>query len=474
MPVTIIDSGIYGVEYPYNVSEDVTNINFVDSFVLNNSNVEGTLPMDIILSYILRSNLTNLTLIYNCTAIDSIISGGSCQNSVIIFSIITNSNINLSYIENSTIINSSLFNSTTINANIINSAMDNSNIINSSIDNSIVVNASIINGVLLCGNITFDGLPVYVSDCITPINLTDLVNYAPLAVLTMPSTANVGVSIPLTGFLSTDPNIPGALNDSLSYYFDFGDGTFANGSNNYTHVYASEGTPIVNLIVTDSFGASDSTNHQIVVSAPIVPGPGPGPGFSGGSSSGLAPGYQAGPGNKIYWPTGDELARGYTVSMRLREVIKFFVEYKLYYFETTSLNSKNLGAEARWPLKPENFIIGEAKVVDVNDDGSEDINIRLNSITFDGKDYFASITMKRLFKEGQTAESDVPPGTVFAEAQTMGSKLISFLKNKWMIISAILLTLVALGIGLYYYSNRTKVKTSSKNYRAEINPKLRR
>ncbi len=459
IPVTIVNSQIYGTYYPYNISSDVINLNFVDSSA-GNSTIEGTIPVDVIISYIMRSNLTNLTLIYNCTAIDSTITGGGCQDSTIIFSVVTESNITWSYVENSTVLNSSVFNSTLIEANLTNSIVDNSNIINSTIDNSIVENASIIDGVLLCGNITFDGLPKIVSNCIDPINLTDIINYAPTARLFInPTTANVNDLIFFSAAASTDPNIPGALNDSLNYTFDFGDGSPLITGNiiSLSRSYASAGNYIVNLIVTDSFGESNSILEAVVINS-AVPGPGPGSSGSSGSSSSIPWTYQAGPGNKIYWPTGEELARGYTVSMRLREVIKFFVEYKLYYFETTNLTKDNLDAEIRWPVKLKDFAIGESKNIDVNDDGHEDVNIRLNTITFDGIDYFASVTMKRLFKEGQTAESDVPPGTIFVEAQTT-NKFMQFMKNNWIIILAIVLALVALGIATYYYLNKRKMQT---------------
>jgi len=448
LPVTIVDSVIYGNYYPYNVSEDVKNINFIDSFV-GNSTVEGTIPVDIIISYIMRSNLINLTLIYNCTAIDSTINGGSCQDSVIIFSVVTDSNINQSYLENSTVSNSSIFNSTLINADVSNTIADNSNIINSTIDNSVVENANITNGIVYYGNITTNGTTYEIFNA---TNLSDIINYPPVAVLAVPASVKINEQVTFDGSGSYDPNIPGALNDRLNYSFDFGDGIFTTPDNvsSLSRSYTTAGTYTVNLIVTDSFGASDSASSTVAITAPAgIPGPSGGSGGGGGSSS-LAPGYQAGPGNMVYWPTGEELARGYTVSMRLREVIKFFVEYKLYYFETTNLTSNHLGAEVRWPLKPQDFIIGQDRNIDVNNDGHEDVNIRLNSIMVEGKDYFASVTIKRLFKEGQTVESDVPPGTVFVEAQTT-SKFAQFLKNNWIILLAIFLALVALGIALLYY-----------------------
>jgi PKD repeat protein len=90
------------------------------------------------------------------------------------------------------------------------------------------------------------------------------VNRAPTAVAFSDlMSVDIGVNITFNGSLSTDPD-----NDTLTYHWDFGDGTTTTGVN-VTHAYINPGDFTVNLTVSDPSSASSSAELLINITKPI-------------------------------------------------------------------------------------------------------------------------------------------------------------------------------------------------------------
>jgi PKD repeat protein len=88
---------------------------------------------------------------------------------------------------------------------------------------------------------------------------------------------------------STDPNIPGSLNDSLSYSWDFdaSDGISADATGvTASHAYATVGTYNATLTVTDSFNRTSTALATITVTTAPPPAPSGGGGGGGGGRVG--------------------------------------------------------------------------------------------------------------------------------------------------------------------------------------------
>jgi PKD repeat protein len=165
--------------------------------------------------------------------------------------------------------------------------------LNSTISNSIVSGAVIINNIIYNGTISFNGT-LYNATSNGTANLTSIIDYPPDAVLTAPATGMTASTILLNGSGSSDANIPGPMNDSLTYIFAFGDGSsYTESASNATdgaydgmttHAYPNAGNYTVTLTVIDIFGLSDSSTTTIRIDAP--PPPPPPPPAGGGSGGG--------------------------------------------------------------------------------------------------------------------------------------------------------------------------------------------
>ena len=90
-------------------------------------------------------------------------------------------------------------------------------------------------------------------------------NIPPMAVITAPPAAAIGMEVIFDASTSTDPD--GTI---VSYDWDFGDTMVSTGVST-THTYATEGTFTITLTVTDDAGATNSTMTDIIITAAAPP-----------------------------------------------------------------------------------------------------------------------------------------------------------------------------------------------------------
>ncbi len=211
------------------------------------------------------SDLTGSTITGDSSIVDSNVTYSTVDDSDI-----SNSDINNSIITGSVISGSIVYDSTITDSVVDSADIRNSTVINSTIpEGADIDDAYIEDGVIVNG--TVDGTD-YTG---TPTNLTDAVNYAPVASFTSSATSiTAGGSVMFTS-TSTDANIPGALNDSLTYNWTIA-GTSVSTASGMSYTFASAGTYTVQLEATDRFGKSDTESVVISVASPS----------SGGSSGG--------------------------------------------------------------------------------------------------------------------------------------------------------------------------------------------
>jgi hypothetical protein len=228
-------------------------------------------------SYVSTSTINSSNISYS-TSTDSTISTSTISNgSIIDFSDVSLSNISNSIITNSTVVNSTstdsfITNSTTTDSVVSSSTLTNitassSTITNSTIYDAILVGATIVNNIMSTGTITYNGTTTVIS---TSTPLTALINYAPVAGFTF---ATSTLQVTLTDS-STDVNEGTGFVDSWIYNWNFGDGatsTIATSSTNgsISHTYATSGSYIIGLVITDSYGATSSATTSVTVSAAV-------------------------------------------------------------------------------------------------------------------------------------------------------------------------------------------------------------
>ncbi len=272
----IINSAVtYSQIFNTNVTDSFVNRSILTRCDIKNSNIED-------------GNLTDCK-IDGSTLDDSVINRSNITNSTITRSNVTDSTVNASVITDSIIINHSTIINSTINMSTINnSTINTSNITNSSVTNTTltlvnVSNSAITNGQICSGTISDLWGNSYTATG-TCINLKDTVNYAPTSIIGS-ITPLVRDSPTLFTAASTDPNIPGLLNDTLNYAWTFGDGSSTITANlSINHTYNTSGTYTITLITTDRFGASSSATTSITIADPSSGGGGSSGGTGGGGS----------------------------------------------------------------------------------------------------------------------------------------------------------------------------------------------
>jgi len=187
-------------------------------------------------------------------------------------------------IDPSSVVHSTTINSTIIDCNLSNVYSIDSYCINSALSDTNITDANITNNWIYNGTIIMQNGSLYNATANGSKQLKDLFNYAPIAAINVSNTTvYTGDEIIFNASATTDPNIPGELNDSLSYLWEFGDG--ANSTNNVTnHSYTTTGTKYALMTVTDNFGLKDYEVQEITVNSRSVPRNRPG-GGGGGSKA---------------------------------------------------------------------------------------------------------------------------------------------------------------------------------------------
>lgn len=314
------DTATTNADLVYNVTNildnsTITNVNTTNSIItFSIANELTAFGINATQTNLLSSILTNVTamqstinnsILTNCIVINSTVKGYSASNCQILNSVVDpvttsnltgsnisadstvmNSNVTYSNVVNSTITNSDIDRSTITNAVINNTLITNSIITNSQLSNTTVVSATIINNIISNGTIRIFNGSLYNATLSGSASLSSLINVPPTVSFTInPNPTIIGSTTDFSS-TSTDANIGGPLNDSItSYFWNFGDGSNATGSF-VNHTYTSTGTFAVNLTVTDSYGESTSSNQQASINSPSVPPSGGGGGGGGGGGAG--------------------------------------------------------------------------------------------------------------------------------------------------------------------------------------------
>ncbi len=283
----------------------LTNTIMTNSFLTNTSltNVNGTKnKLNNVTAA--NSNIGNSTLT-NCLitdgTINDTIAADYCSvsgNSVVDPSDITGSTITgASRIISSNVTYSNVASSNITTSNLNNSTITSSAVTNSTFNNAAVSSAVIINGVISAGTITVSSF-TYSASTNGTANLSQVIPLPPVAGFTASTTATTPGSNIAFASTTIDPNTGPPLNDNLTYFWNFGDGT---NSTNATpsKSYSSTGTYTVTLTATDSFGLSNSKSKVISIANTITPASTGGGGGGGGGRGGGGGGGGGSSGSKL-------------------------------------------------------------------------------------------------------------------------------------------------------------------------------
>ncbi len=107
------------------------------------------------------------------------------------------------------------------------------------------------------------GVTATASETVTIVEPPD--NQAPNAVLNPPACSELSCNFSAVG--SSDPD----EGDSISYRWDWGDGSPVTTSSSASHTFATSGTYTVALTVTDGWGAETTVTREVTVAAPPPP-----------------------------------------------------------------------------------------------------------------------------------------------------------------------------------------------------------
>ncbi|MBS3148413.1 PKD domain-containing protein [Candidatus Woesearchaeota archaeon] len=283
-----LNNSIYTSGSAVNTSASSTNLSFTSSTNSGLSSVNGT--NSTLLNVTATASAVSNSTLTNCIITNSIVKGIIATNCFFADSFVDPSNLTgtnvtgNSIIEESNVTFSSVTNSTIVNSSISNSTMFQSLITNCAFSGADVQQANITNCVITSGVIAFGNL-TYNATISGPANISQLMPAAPIASFTPAITGvNPGATVTFTS-TSTDANIPGPLNDSLTFNWTLSDGTNATG-NTVNKTFSSLGTFTLNLTVTDSFGFSSIASGTITVSNPPAPSTGGGRGGGRGGGAG--------------------------------------------------------------------------------------------------------------------------------------------------------------------------------------------
>jgi len=276
---TFVNSWVNGTNY----HGSYYNISGIFGSTLNISNITGSI-ISVKSSYIYNSTIINST-VENCNISNSNLRDTTCKDASIDPSNIKNSDTTGSIIVNSYATNSNATYSLVRESTIDYSDVNNSNITNSTLYKTKATNTNITNWIIYSGILSYRNTTIYNATLSGQKNITDIVDYPPVAGFNSPNSATVSTSVSFTD-TSTDKNLGGLneLNDSLTYSWDFGDSTTSN-STNPNHTYALTGTKTVILNVTDKFNESSAYSRNIDIQS--AGGGAVGGGGGGGGGGGV-------------------------------------------------------------------------------------------------------------------------------------------------------------------------------------------
>jgi len=351
---------------------------------------------------------------------------------------VTNSNITNSYVEDAYVDNSTVINSF---------------ILNSSITDAIVIDANITNGIIYNGTISSGGV-TYNATQNGSAPIADVVNFPPTANLIFGSSAYIGHAVMFNGSSSSDPNIPGRIGDSLTYFFNFGDGTNYTGTlTEISHNYTSAGVYTASLTVIDSFGLSDNASGSVTIIAEPAP-----------PSTGRGGSYW----RRTYRITDEQFENGYTIDLRVKDRVQFSANNENHYAGVVRLSGDTVSLEVWSAVQTATLSPGELSEFDVTGNASADLYIKIISI---------SNSMARVYiKKGEfTAPVIAAPVIVAPVITQIEERKVTIAPETagiatWLIVLIAALLILIAAVVMYKFSSRAKARRTEKEnveYEAE-------
>ncbi|MBN1792564.1 PKD domain-containing protein [Candidatus Woesearchaeota archaeon] len=441
---TVVNSTVNGVYYSNNESNSISGI--ADSYI-SSSNISN--------SIVVNSSVTN------CTILDSTV-----ENAV----------LSDCYIDPSRIINSSLYEGSVV----VDSNVSDSLLVNVSANYSYVFNATVYDTVLLGANVTGDviysGLILiwnasyYNATLSGPANLSDIVNYPPVAVIQTAVLDYAGYDSTFTTS-STDRNINSTgeslINDSLSYTWFFGDGYSTNTtSTSASHNYASAGSFTVNLTVTDRYGRSSSTTYGATIQSEYSGG-------GGGGGGSYQPDSAADDSRTTSLDVSTGLASFYLSTLvNLNNSARFQYGSRYYTITVTGVGPDFASIRIdSSPAQTSRMIEGETNYFDLDGDGSEDISLSLDDVIASTKAYFTLGILKSAPEPPQQVTPPpveepayTPPEQVTPPVEERPTRIElepeepTQTSSSKSIVLALLGVLILGSVGVLYYMNREALR----------------
>lgn len=367
---TINISNITGATIDISIS-DIFNSVIIDSTIIISELDDSDITSSIINNSILTNCVVVNSIVKNyigsdCVIIDSTVDPPTPGNNLTGSNITGNSNIYNSNVTYSNIDNCNINDSNINHAEIYNTTISDSVIENSTIYNAVVDGANISDGILWSGDLTYNGI-LYNQTT----NLTDIINYYPVASFTVSSNSiTVGSSVTFDASASYDINEGGELNDVLNYSWKFEDGAEeTTNSTTTSHTYNSAGSYTATLTVTDSFNLTDSESTTITVnSAPSGDGGSPSGGGNGGGSGGST-GFI---GRTI------DLSKGAVeITLKKIEEARFLFDNELHYIRVKDIEFDSAEMVVASTVRLFDIKTGSEFEVDLNNDGRKDLKVKL-------------------------------------------------------------------------------------------------
>ncbi len=472
---------------------------YIDPSNIVNSNTNGTLQ--IISSNISYSNATynliisgstitystvNNSRVYFNSIIDhSVVKNSWINFSTIMFSNVTNSDILQSIVIRCSIVNSDLggsvvancqiINSTAINSTINDSVINDSDINNSDIDDSNITNCTILNSNFSnaeCEDDTIINATVNDTDVcygiVNGVNLGGICVKKPVITLSVPSSAHVSTNVGMSGTISNNqPN--------YTYVWGYGDSTGAtsgpkNETSDYqTKSYASTGTYDVSLRVLNKYNVSATAHSTITITSASSPPDSGHSGSGGGSAGPTNSGILKYQGKNVNVNIASQCKSPQTSYVDSEDVISFKYNGTEYTIKFTAVTNKSVDLMV-YPLKiPVTLLTKGSTIVDVNDDGTDDVSIILNDIVreVDAASFVRHrINMTLKLVNCQTVETPKAPVEAVKEAiDEIKTGVLDVIGNitpsnkaSPVVGSAITAGIIAVGLGGYFALRRKKPK----------------